>query len=225
MKDLSNIVAYRFRWIYRALCCRYCNLFPPLLTRDLQTLHQEQRKNWALFLKEQSNESVQLQKDFDGSIQNSLSLLKNLRPKTSLELGCDTGWFSDKLKLLFPDIFYVGIDMDPRNFTFPGRRLAAANAAYLPFKSKCFDLIIAQQMFEHIHDVSAFSKELKSISKKETAFLISVPLGFDRDPCHRWHFMTPWGWKRFLKKKYGLHFVKGGKVGVFYQEFCGVYEY
>jgi SAM-dependent methyltransferase len=144
-----------------------------------------------------------------------------------LEIGSDSGWFGKKLMEKKAIKSYIGIDIRKEALKNPEDDqclLIAARAEFLPLKEASFNLVIAFHLIEHIPNPVLGKKELRRIAAPGAHIALAVPLGYDTDPCHYWHFMTAWGWKRFLRKKYGLTCIEGGVYTTTSTQFIGLFS-
>jgi SAM-dependent methyltransferase len=145
---------------------------------------------------------------------------------TCLEIGCESGWFGAMLldrKLVQR---YIGIDFRPEDLTsskVPKKQLIAADAEQLPLKKTGADLIVAFHVIEHLRNPGLVSRELERIATPGAHIAIAVPLGYDTDPCHVWHFMTAFEWKRFLCRRFGLTLLHGTVHTGLATEFLGLF--
>ncbi len=79
---------------------------------------------------------------------------QNANPRSILDLGCGTGWFTRKLEALFPQASVVGVDLSPgmiekaRSASPNGIQWLTADAESLPFLSGTFDLIFSNLMIQ-----------------------------------------------------------------------------
>ncbi len=225
---LAESLRYRMRWCRRAFLCQYRNRFPrhePRTPAELIRLHQEQKTAYQAYM-----QSVPASEEREASQQASLQVRMDLLPgnyRACLEIGCESGWFLEHL--LQRKRIAEGFGMEIRRQELrPSRRsdlhFTNASAEALPFKSHRFDLIVALHVLEHIVAIGRLKTELRRVSAERTHILIALPLGYDDDPCHRWHFMTPNGWKRFLKMRLNLEFIQGGIYHTHITEFVGLFR-
>ncbi len=219
--------AYRFRWLVRFYLCRYANCFSGrrVTPSMLITLHENQRKRFCEQI-QRSDETPEYQVHNRLCAEIKLNLIEPT-PSMCLEIGCESGWFGIELLKKFGGCFYAGIDIQREKLVRTGDSrawLLQAQAEYLPFTGIRFDLVVALHVIEHIRDVRRFSKELERITVPGAYILVALPLGYDTDPCHRWHFMSSGGWKRFLYRKYGFVFVRGTVTATAITEFVALFK-
>jgi SAM-dependent methyltransferase len=89
-------------------------------------------------------------------------------PQTVLEVGVGEGEVSSWLRSRYPDAAIVGIDLPdparPNDWRRRGIVGLFADIARLPFPPKTFDLILAIEVLEHVHDPLAAVAELARLS-------------------------------------------------------------
>ena len=109
-------------------------------------------------------------------IQNVLKTLKELNPKSILDIGCGTGYIIKKIKNSL-DVEIVGCDINTNRLSIAskvfGRKLVTADITKLPFKNSSFDAVIAVEILEHLNDIDAAISEIKRVSKNYV--IITVP--------------------------------------------------
>ena len=101
--------------------------------------------------------------------------------------------------------------------------LVASDATILPLKTNSFDLLMAFHVLEHIRDIKSLRREIHRILQPGGKMILCMPLGYDTDPCHRWHFMSKKGWSNFVKSKLGLTLIKERVEKKDPSEYLGVY--
>jgi SAM-dependent methyltransferase len=95
---------------------------------------------------------------------------------TVLDLGCSTGFISDELARVGGRV--VGVDIDEPGLAAAGRRFGSgaafmcADGAALPFPDESVDVIVFNQIYEHVVDPDAVMREIRRIlSPKGVAYL------------------------------------------------------
>lgn len=213
----------------RFLLCRYRNLFLRS-AQPVSVLIQEHRRQ-KLTYRRLDRDAVQAAECSNDKKRTDvlLSLLAHLEkpPRSCIEIGCESGWLGTLLKARYADLTYAGIDIQFEELPGGGgdaRTNVQAQAEYIPFKNGTFDFAVAMHVLEHIRDTRQFRTEITRVLTPGSPVLIALPLGFDDEPCHFWHYMSEQGWRRFLFKRYGLQFVGGRVVHGRYHEFVGVFR-
>ncbi|HSX16780.1 MAG TPA: class I SAM-dependent methyltransferase [Patescibacteria group bacterium] len=100
-------------------------------------------------------------------------ILKRVKGKRVLEVGCGRGLLADKLsaknKVTGCDI----VVSDTVRKNYPAVKFVAGNIENLPFKDKSFDVVVTTHTLEHVKDLPTAVKELRRIAKEE--LIIVVP--------------------------------------------------
>lgn len=214
MTSLIGAFAFRLRQARRALLCRWRNRFP-LSPREEERavieLHRKQKQDYA-GLAAAAPDPARLRESHRREAEARLALLDRSYSRC-LEIGCENGWFGRMLRERGTADKVIGVDFREgglRGHSGGGVALLAASAERLPMRSGRFDLVAAFHVLEHIRDPDALRRELDRLAAPGAHVILAVPLGWDEDPCHRWHFMSPRGWRGFLEDRFGLEFLKGG---------------
>jgi SAM-dependent methyltransferase len=100
-----------------------------------------------------------------------------------LDLGCrDRSFPAD----ICPSAFITRLDLD-RPKAPDGDMAVQADAAYLPFRADCFDVIVANHSLEHMGRLKEVFSELGRVLKKSGAIYIAVPDSSTlTDRLYRW---------------------------------------
>ena len=208
--------------------CGYRNRFPLIPSPGIDYLiqiHQNQKREYQ----EAEIKSTADVSNHELNEKAPETRIRFLQSKygVCLEIGCESGWFIDAMLSAGKILKGYGIDIRRNEFKIPSsanKYLLNASADALPFKKMKFDLIVAFHVIEHITQMEVMRKELARVANGETHVLVALPLGYDDDPCHRWHFMTSGGWERFLNKKLGLDLVTGGVFKTNITEYIGLFS-
>ncbi len=105
-----------------------------------------------------------------------------IEPRTILDLGCGTGNFLASLRAIYPNAHVIGLDIALRMLRVASRKrlstrlyqLLCGDAAYLPFRTRSFDLIYANLMVHWSDDLMQTFCELRRILAPEGLFLFST---------------------------------------------------
>ena len=128
-----------------------------------------------------------------------------------LEIGCGTGGFLVAAKDKFK--YVVGIDIALRWLVITSKRLnefglevplICGCAEYLPFEDGSFDLIVAEDVLEHVRDQEATLRECHRVINKEGILFLATPNRFSITPEPHAHV---WG-VGFLPRKWMNGYVK-----------------
>ncbi|MCG7199030.1 malonyl-ACP O-methyltransferase BioC [Marinobacter pelagius] len=107
---------------------------------------------------------------------------ENLAPRTILDLGCGTGWFTRKLQALFPEARVVGVDLSPgmiekARTASPDRiQWLTADAESLPFAAGSFDLVFSNLMIQWCHDPQSVLSQCRRLVTPNGRLAISTLL-------------------------------------------------
>ena len=103
-------------------------------------------------------------------------------PKRALEVGCGEGVIADKLQRRADEV--VALDLPDAGLRawwqrYPGPRYLHGDAHHLPFDDDQFDLVVAVEVLEHLHDPVQGLREMARVSRRH--LVLSVP----REPIFR----------------------------------------
>ncbi len=145
-----------------------------------------------------------------------LELLENfITPKNLTVLDIGSGWGGTS-KVFSENNFVVSFDLNLlrlQNQTKQKNNLSIVNgdALFLPFKNRTFDVIILQDVIEHLPHLKHFSESLNKILMKDGIIFLSTPnkfsiVNFISDP----HWGMPFAalFKRQNVKKYFLKYFR-----------------
>lgn len=97
----------------------------------------------------------------------------------ALDAGCGEGFLTRALAQAYPYGHLVPLDVDRRRLQVAKRGtsrldVVAASVYELPFAEDTFDLVLANELLEHLHNPSRASAELQRVCKR--CAILSVPL-------------------------------------------------
>lgn len=103
------------------------------------------------------------------------------KPKTILDVGCGTGYFSFILSKKFPEAEIIGIDIS--NIALKLGKQSYSKIIFkkvnaekkIPFKNNYFDLVISGEHIEHLVDVDSYLEEINRVTKKNGHLIITTP--------------------------------------------------
>lgn len=100
-----------------------------------------------------------------------------------LDVGSCYGWQTEMF--LEKADFVVGIEK-LRNYQDEWRKLKShvlkGDAVFLPIKDKSFDIVVATEILEHLHDEGKCLREIKRVLMPDGTLIVSVP---NRNRIHR----------------------------------------
>lgn len=97
-----------------------------------------------------------------------------------LDLGCGQGHITNKIKEVYPTFELYGLDysisaIDFANTKYKGIDFIVANAFYPPYEDEFFDIIICNNLWEHVPDPLSLLKSISRILKTNGLIIISTP--------------------------------------------------
>lgn len=105
-------------------------------------------------------------------------LIRDFHPKKILDVGCGDGGMALMLKNRYSAEVY-GVDISKKGIMLAKRKgikavVADANKR-LPFKTSTFDLIITNEVIEHVFNPDEFILDLKRLLNKKGVLVIGTP--------------------------------------------------
>jgi len=108
------------------------------------------------------------------------------QPLTLLDLGCGTGWFNFSLFTVSPKTRFIGVDVSVAAINIFQQQISLtsredemsailANGENLPFPDNSFDLVLMQEVIEHLHDSDQVFSEIRRVLNPGGFLLISTP--------------------------------------------------
>ncbi|HLD69365.1 MAG TPA: methyltransferase domain-containing protein [Candidatus Omnitrophota bacterium] len=96
-----------------------------------------------------------------------------------LDVGMGTGWFTNRLKNIFPDSLVVGLDfadgmIDAARKYTEGFRIIQAQACALPFKEASFDLIASNLAYQWVEDLTLAFRRSYEVLRKDGVLLLTM---------------------------------------------------
>lgn len=170
------------------------------------------------FLKHTSKNLVQ-QLLINNFYQTLIKIIKPLKAKTILDVGCGEGFSLNKLHENNVGEKLEGIDYSKEAISigkklFPNLSLKQGSIYNLPYKDNTFDIVLSTEVLEHLENPKKALQEILRVSKKY--ILVSVPnepffmmsnflrgknvMQFGNDPEHIQHW-TVFSFQRFLKRE------------------------
>lgn len=145
---------------------------------------------------------------YAGNDANILSLLEHNSKAVVLDVGCGDGQKSQKFKEKIGCTKIFGLDGVSQRLESAGKRGVEIKKANLekkwPFADKTFDVVISNQVIEHMHDLDNFISETKRVLKSGGYAVIST------ENLSSWHniFALILGFQDFSH-----HLIKKSHVG------------
>ena len=97
-----------------------------------------------------------------------------------LDLGAGAGYGSERLSKIAKSVVAIDLAVDAMRYArehHPGRNVhhVAASAEKLPFRKGSFDLVVAFEILEHVHDQPGLLAEVRRVLTPEGIFVVSTP--------------------------------------------------
>lgn len=118
-----------------------------------------------------------MQKDVGQQMLERLDYIK-IEPATILDLGCGTGYFSEKLRHCYPGADIISLDI-AYNMALYGKehrggRFICADGCYLPFQDNSMDLIFSSMAIHWFADLELAIREIKRVLRPNGLILFST---------------------------------------------------
>jgi len=159
-------------------CCRHPDGFYVFLNSDEIEFSDEYKENDPFTITEN------FKSDFHQRRLNcTIELVKNSKSSQNLkllDLGCGRGHFTEKFKKEFPGYDVYGLDhsisaIDYANSNFQNIDFVVADAYYPPYFDEYFDIIILNNIWEHVPDPLNLLQSVNRILKPNGQLIISTP--------------------------------------------------
>lgn len=118
-----------------------------------------------------------LQKIWHGWKWRTLQILIADLHGNILDVGCAGGMLTQKIKDHLPEANLTGVDLYDNAIKYaqkkhPSIRFMRADAHYLPFEKNSFDVVIAVETLEHLHDPQKAVEEIFRVLKPNGTFIV-----------------------------------------------------
>lgn len=105
-------------------------------------------------------------------------ILQKQRPKIVLDAGCGDGRMGEKMMVAWNAKVY-GADISKTGIQLAKQKGVIARVADLsvkmPFENNFFDLVVADEILEHVHNPDTFIQECQRVLKKNGLLLLCTP--------------------------------------------------
>jgi len=142
------------------------------------------------------DQAAYVEQEIGARLLERLAYIKII-PQRILDLGCGTGYFTNQLQTLFPQATIIGIDLALGMVKYASKTDAVsstlnytcADAEFLPFADRTFDLVFSNCCFMSIQNLTRLSSELHRVLQLNGLLLFST-LG--PDTLHEFAPPAPW---------------------------------
>jgi len=119
-----------------------------------------------------------------GKLRSISELIASLphAPETILDLGCASGWFLSEISKIFPhtkgsgiDVYKDAIDYGKKHYAYLD--LYHGDGHALPFPKHSFDIVICNEVLEHVVDPRKVLQEIKRVLKPNGHAIIEMDTG------------------------------------------------
>ena len=160
------------------LCCRHPNGFYIFLDPSEIESSDEYKDNDPYVVMDQMESDFQQRR-----LKATLDLIPGSAKNESLKLldiGCGEGHFTNVIKKEFSNFDVYGLDysvsaIDFAHKTFPEINFITANAYYPPYKDEYFDIVVCNNLWEHVPDPLKMLRAMKRVLKPNGLLIISTP--------------------------------------------------
>lgn len=121
----------------------------------------------------------------------------NVHSQSILDVGCASGWFLNELSKKFPHALYTGVDVYENAIKFGQKQykhlaFLQADGHALPFQEKSFDVVICNEVLEHVLDPMKVLSEIRRVLKNNGIAIIEMDTG-------NFLFKIVWYWWTHLR--------------------------
>lgn len=120
---------------------------------------------------------------YDDSPREDIIELIQFKPSRILEIGCAAGATGERIKTLFPECFYAGIEIDEGFSKIAATRIDLSvcsnieqkSLSDIGFSKKEFDLIICADVLEHLYNPWKLLHQLSNLITENGYLIASIP--------------------------------------------------
>lgn len=176
-----NCESFDDSYLYKDICIHKCNhcghLYNELTTRELQNLMKYYKEEYAP--SNLSSKDKETDRPGDSNPERYEQLLEFIKPyiymdSRILDVGCASGGFLDFLWVKGYKFSY-GIEPVEEYVKNANERVKVGNVYNIPFEENSFDIIILDQVLEHLAHPKLAMKEIERVLDKGGLCYIGVP--------------------------------------------------
>src|SRR5258708_44973 len=119
-----------------------------------------------------------------GKVKNIVQFINSISktPENILDVGCASGLFLSEISRKFPNAKYTGVDVYEEAITYGKKQyknlqLVEADGHTLPFVKNSFDVVICNEVLEHVVDPGKVLQEIKRVLSPEGCAIIEMDTG------------------------------------------------
>lgn len=115
-------------------------------------------------------------------VESFKKLVRNEHFKNILDVGCASGFMTNKVSHIFPNSEVSGVDVYQPAINYgkkqyPHIKFLLGDAHKLPFRGNSFDLIICYETVEHVENPQQILQEIKRVMRKGGFAIVSMDSG------------------------------------------------
>jgi len=180
-KESCDLGTWNSNSVHGYSCCKHPNGFYIFLDpNEIKTSDEYKDDDPYTVLKNQDNDFHQ--RKFNSTIE----LIKNLNTGEKLRLldiGCGQGHVTAKIKKQFPNLEVYGLDysvsaIDYAVSIYKDIDFVVANAYLPPYEDGYFDIVVCNNIWEHVPDPLSLLKAVSRVLKPHGSLIISTPSRF-----------------------------------------------
>ncbi|MGB0887513.1 MAG: class I SAM-dependent methyltransferase [Vicingaceae bacterium] len=159
-------------------CCKHENGFYIFLNPEEIESSDEYKNNDPYVVMDQLESDFQ-QRRLKSTIDLIPAAAKNQSLRL-LDIGCGEGHFTDVIKKEFPKFEVHGLDysvsaIDYAHKTFSEINFITANAYHPPYQNEYFDIVVCNNLWEHVPDPLQMLRAMKRVLKPNGLLIVSTP--------------------------------------------------
>ncbi len=179
ISDLSILDEWESKYLEGASCAIHPYGFPVFITPS-EIIVDDEYQEYDPYRVEQNLDSEFHKR----RINNTLYLIDNISKSSTinriLDIGCGEGYITSEVAKSFSNAKVYGVDyslsaIEKASLRFENINFAVANAYNLPFQESYFDVVVCNNLWEHVPDPINLAKNISKILRPGGALIISTP--------------------------------------------------